>query len=391
MDKMRLGMIGVGGRGGMYRLWKEDERVQIVAGADVDAKAVERFKGDLPEAFVTDDYRRVLDRKDIDAVAVCTPDWLHHEHATAALKAGKHLFCEKPLSITIEDCDDILRTWKASGKRMMVGFNMRYAYFVLKMKELIDGGVIGEVKTVWTRHFVGWGGRFYYHDWHANRANTTSLLLQKGTHDLDVMHWLSGSHAVRAAGFGRLAHYGGDKPDDLRCRNCDVARMCMENARRWHGHDDLCCFRKEVNVEDMAVTIMEYANGVQATYMECHFSPDYERNYTFIGTEGRIESDEPEGKVYLFRRVPGKNNTTPEVFECASRFGGHGGADPQIAKDFVDMVVDGKPPRAPAVAGRWSVAAGVCATQSIRNGGVPVDVPPLPDDLKHLDEQTAKA
>ena len=74
-----------------------------------------------------------------------------------------------------------------------------------------------------------------------------------------------------------------------------------------------------------------------------------------------------------------------EVFECASRFGGHGGADPVISEDFVNMVLDGVEPRAPPVAGRWSVAAGVCATKSLRSGGAPVDVPPLPDDLKHLD------
>ena len=385
MEKMRLGMIGVGGRGGMYRNWMTDERVEIVVGADTNPKAFGRFTGDVPGVETVDDYRRVLDRRDVDAVAVCTPDFLHHEHATAALQAGKHVFCEKPLAITIDDCDDMLRTWKASGMRMMVGFNMRYAAFVLKMKELIDAGAIGEVKTVWTRHFVGWGGRFYYHDWHANRRNTTSLLLQKGSHDIDVMHWLCGSHAVRASGFGRLAHYGGDKPDDLRCRDCDIERMCVEQAGRWNAVDDRCAYRKEVDVEDAMVVNMQYASGVVAAYQECHFSPDYERNYTFIGTEGRIESDEPENCVYLYRRILGKNNTTPEVIPCESRFGGHGGADPQIARDFVDMVVDGARPRAPVVAGRRSVAAGVCAAESMRRGGIPIDVPDLPDDLKDLE------
>jgi len=78
----------------------------------VSTEARQAFAEALPDALVTDDYRRVLDRKDIDAVAVCTPDFLHHEHAVAALQAGKHLFCEKPLAITVEHCDDILRAWK---------------------------------------------------------------------------------------------------------------------------------------------------------------------------------------------------------------------------------------------------------------------------------------
>ena len=387
MDKMRLGMIGTGGRGSMYKMWMQDERVEVVAGADVDPGAVKSFSEDLPDAFVTDDYRRLLERRDIDAVAVCTPDFLHREHAVAALEAGKHLFCEKPLAITVEDCDTILRAWQTAGTRMMVGFNMRYAYFTVKMKELIDAGEIGEIKTAWTRHFVGRGGGFYYHDWHANRRNTTGLLLQKATHDLDVMHWICDTHTVRTSAFGQLMHYGGDRSDDLRCGDCAEAEGCFEEAAKWKSADDLCVYRKDVDVEDVSVMIMQYANGIQAAYQQCHFAPNYERNYTFIGTEGRIESDEPRGKVYLWRREAGKMHVEPdEVHECPSRFGGHGGADPQIAGDFVAMVLDGVEPRAAAVAGRWSVAAGVCATESLRNGGMPVDIPPLPDDLSHLGE-----
>ena len=385
MAAMRLGMIGTGGRGSMYKLWMQDDRVEVVAGADVSAEARRGFAADLPDAFVTDDYRRVLDRPDVDAVAVCTPDFLHREHAVAALDAGKHTFCEKPLAITIADCDDILRAREASGARMMVGFNMRYAYFCVKMKELVDAGAIGEIRTAWTRHFVGWGGRFYFHDWHAERKNTTGLLLQKATHDLDVMHWICGTHTVRTSAFGALSFYGGDMPNDLRCPACDIRETCTEEAAKWHGHDDLCAFRRAVDVEDVSVVVARYASGALAAYQQCHFAPHYERNYTFIGTEGRIESDEPHGKVHLYRRTPGEMQVEPtEVHECASRFGGHGGADPQIARDFVDMVVDGKAPRAPAVAGRWSVAAGVCATESLRRGGEPVDVPDLPDDLKGL-------
>ena len=115
----------------------------------------------------------------------------------------------------------------------------------------------------------------------------------------------------------------------------------------------MCAFRKEVDVEDVSVVIMQYANGIQAAYQQCHFTPEYEREYTFIGTEGRIESDEPHGKVYLWRREPGVNQVEPtDVFDVHSRHGGHGGADPQIARDFVDMVVDGAESRAPPVAGR---------------------------------------
>ena len=387
MDMIRMGMIGCGGRGTLYKLWREDPRVEIVAGADPKPAAREAFAAEAPDAFVTEDYRRLLDRRDIDAIAVCSPDFLHREHAVAALDAGKHVFCEKPLAITIEDCDDILRARERSGTRLMVGFNMRFFAFVCKMKELVDAGAIGQVKTVWTRHFVGSGGEWYYHDWHADRRNTTGLLLQKASHDLDVMHWICGSHTVRTSAFGSMEVYGGDMPNDLRCRDCERKETCPESAPRYRyaPPDDLCVYRKEVNVEDISLMNMQMANGVQASYAQCHFAPDYERNYTFIGAEGRIESDEPHQQVRLWKRTPGRGHCEPdEILDCPPPPGSHGGADPQIVRNFTDMVLDGAAPRAPAVAGRWSVAAGVCATQSLRNNGQPVDVPPLPEDLQHL-------
>ena len=93
-----------------------------------------------PDAFIATDYREMLERDDVDAVAITSPDFVHEEHAVAALEAGKHVFCEKPLAITTEGCDRILRTWKASGKRLMVGFNMRYMPVFRVMKEIVDSG-----------------------------------------------------------------------------------------------------------------------------------------------------------------------------------------------------------------------------------------------------------
>ncbi len=68
--------------------------------------------------------------------------------------------------------------------------------------------MIGEVKAAWCRHFVGWGGDFYFKDWHADRRNTTGLLLQKGAHDIDVLHWLCGGFTRRVNALGGLTVYG---------------------------------------------------------------------------------------------------------------------------------------------------------------------------------------
>ncbi|MFD2348458.1 Gfo/Idh/MocA family oxidoreductase [Nonomuraea ferruginea] len=73
---------------------------------------------------------------------------------------------------------------------------MRHMGVVRLMRDIIRRGDIGEPKTVWVRHFVGYGGDYYFKDWHADRTRTTGLLLQKAAHDLDVVHWLAGGYTT---------------------------------------------------------------------------------------------------------------------------------------------------------------------------------------------------
>lgn len=380
VDQLRMGMIGVGGRGGLWRNWHKPDggRSVVVAGADVSEDALAGFARDNgSNPFVTTDYRRMLERSDTEAVAVCSPDFCHEDHALAALQAGKHVFLEKPMAITTEGCDRILRAWQTSGKRLMIGFNMRYMNIFRVMKEIVDSGAIGGVKAVWVRHFVGYGGDFYYHDWHASRRNTTSLLLQKGSHDIDMIHWITGRYTRRVAAFGSLDYFGGDRPNDLVCDNCSDVRTCVEAMPG--SSRNQCAFRQEVDVEDNQVMIMELEGGIKASYLQCHFTPDYHRNYTFIGTEGRVENSEPEMKVWVKTR---RSNTYREMadreYQIKAAHGSHGGADPVICDDFLDMVLDGKEPIATPLAGRMSVAAGCAGAHSIRTGGSPVDIPPPP-------------
>lgn len=85
---------------------------------------------------------------------------------------------------------------------------MRHMGVVRLMRDIIVRGDIGEPKTVWTRHFVSYGGDYYFKDWHADRRRTTGLLLQKAAHDLDVIHLLAGGYARRVNAFGDLLVYG---------------------------------------------------------------------------------------------------------------------------------------------------------------------------------------
>lgn len=385
MEKVRIGVIGAGLRGSLAKYWHEHEQSEVVALADISEERRERFHGWLDhkdDLLLTDDYKALLVRDDIDAIAVLSPDYLHEEHIIAALQAGKHVYAEKPLAITTEGCDRIIEEWEKSGKHLMVGFNMRYMSMYQTMKEIIDSGVIGDIKAVWVRHFVGFGGYFYYHDWHGNSKNTTSLLLQKGSHDLDVIHWLTGKYTKKVSAFGSLDYYGGDKPNDLTCPTCDLKNTCPEYVE--HTFTE-CAFREEIDVEDNNMLIMELEGGIKASYLQCHFTPDYERNYTFIGTEGRIENDDVNGKVYVKTR---KTNTWRELsdvtYDMKPERGGHGGADPKITEDFIKLVLYDQQPLSSPLDGRMSVAVGCAATESLRAGGKVMQIPTLTKKVESM-------
>ena len=352
----------------------------MVGGADISSAALAAFKAKVnSDAFVTQDYRGLLEREDIDAIAVTSPDFTHEEYVCAAFAAGKHVFCEKPMAISTEGCDRMLRAWKASGKRFMIGFNMRYMNIFRVMKDVVDSGVIGEVKVVWVRHFVGHGGEWYYHDWHGNSRNSTGLLLQKASHDIDMVHWITGQYGKRVSGFGSLDYYGGDKPDDLVCNQCDQRDTCVEYQYTEGKANQMnqCVFRSEVDVEDNSTIMLELENGIKVTYMQCHYTPDYCRNYTFIGTEGRLENLDDGSQVIVKLRNRSRRwaNLADHKYQVKPASGGHGGADPLVAEDFLDVVLEGKEPLATPMAGRMSVAVGCAATHSIRNDSVRVEIP----------------
>ena len=331
-----------------------------------------------PDAVITADTADVI-ASDVDAVMVLTPDDLHADPIVAALEAGKAVFSEKPLAITVEDADRVLAAAQRTGSRLYVGHNMRHMPVITLMKRLIDEGRIGEVKAVWCRHFVGHGGDFYFKDWHADRSRVTSLLLQKGAHDIDVIHWLAGGYTRRVAAMGDNVVYGAitDRQDRSEQRMWDW--FSLDN---WPP-TELTGLNPVVDVEDISQVNMRLDNGVLASYEQCHFTPDYWRNYTVIGTQGRIENfgDDAGQQVGLWNRRHRGWAAPDETFEVPAAEGGHGGADSLLIKEFLRFVRDGGRTDTSPVAAREAVVTGVLAAASLRGDGSAVDVPALPADL----------
>jgi len=386
MTDLKIGVVGFGARGGLAQHAHhpgEGSRVTVVADPTPRSKdkARELFGEDVA---TVDDVDQLLAEHEVDAVMILAPDFAHAEVALKTLAAGIPTFSEKPMAIRVEDTDAMLALAMEKRTRLFVGHNMRHMPVIRQMKAIVDSGRIGRVRAIWCRHFVGTGGDFYFKDWHADRSKATSLLLQKGAHDIDVIHWLAGGYTRRVSGIGDLAVYG------------DVTDRRDNSDRRmgdWYDEDVWPpTEQKELNpvidVEDISMLSMTLDNGVLASYEQCHFTPDYWRNYTVIGDAGRIENmgDGSGDQIHIWesrRSGPGR----PDAVEVVARAtGGHGGADPSLVAEFLRFAREGGITDVSIIAAREAVATGVYGAESIRNGGIPYDIPALsPEVVEYFD------
>jgi predicted dehydrogenase len=146
-------------------------------------------------------YQDLLADPSIDAVSVCTANSSHAEISIAALHAGKHVLCEKPMATTQADCDAMVQAAEESGRYLMIGQNQRLAKAHVKAKELIDSGLIGEIISFRTTFGHGgpetWsvdpGKSTWFFD--KNRA-AMGAMADLGIHKTDLIHYLTGDHVV---------------------------------------------------------------------------------------------------------------------------------------------------------------------------------------------------
>jgi predicted dehydrogenase len=195
-DPSRIGVGIVGcGRVAMTRHLPVLDRMddaRILAVADPDphrrSEAADRFQ--VPRAAA--DVHELLDVPHLDVVAVCVPPAQHAEVVVAALRAGKHVFVEKPLALDLDECDRMVNEVKASGLRAAVGHSLRWHPHVRKLKADVDGGVLGEIRILTTTFC----GRADYAgpvpEWRKHPDLGGSTFFEMGVHDLDLWRFLTG-------------------------------------------------------------------------------------------------------------------------------------------------------------------------------------------------------
>ncbi len=189
MAKINVAVIGVGSFGAKHAATLHaNDRVNLVAVCDADAEAAKKCGEDCKVPYFTD-YNEVLKNSEIEAVCVVTPDFLHRDIVVAALEAGKHVLCEKPLALNLEDCKVMIAAAKKTDKVFMVGQICRYTPSFKAVKEIIDRGEIGELFFIESE---------YAHDYSHMPKDSWRLhpdrhgLIGGGCHAVDLIRWLAG-------------------------------------------------------------------------------------------------------------------------------------------------------------------------------------------------------
>lgn len=380
---LRIGVVGVGARA-LLPLNAEESSVpaKIVAACEphklAEKRVRERLKREPDTIALTSTVSELIDFG-IDAAFVTSPDDTHADITCELLEAGVPVYLEKPLAIHLDDATRVLETAYRTGTKLYLGHNMRHMNVVRTIRKLIREGRIGKVQAIWCRHFVGSGGDFYFKDWHATREHGTGLLLQKAAHDIDVMHWLADSHTTEVVGMGDLMVY------DKVTSRADHSDELMSD---WYSLDNWPPLSQRglnevIDVEDLSMMLMRMDSGVLASYQQCHFTPDYWRNYTVIGTEGRLENfgDGEGGVIKLWNKRTHYNPDGDEQFPIIGDAQGHGDADKLTVDEFLRFITQDVETDTNPLGAWYAVAAGIQATASLRDGSTPRVVPQLQQEL----------
>jgi predicted dehydrogenase len=227
-DKVRIAVIGTGSRGSYHlsflKQMEETDNIQIVALCDnyePHLKEAMKFTKGTAKGF--SDYRKVLDLKDLDCVLIATPLHQHAHIAIDALKAGKHVFCEKTMARTLSECKLMYDTAKQTGKILQIGHQRCFKPTYIKAIEYIRSGKIGKVNQI----------RAYWHrnndwrrplpspelerqiNWRLYKEYSCGLMTELASHQIQVANWVLGKTPVSVMGTGSINYWkDGREVDD---------------------------------------------------------------------------------------------------------------------------------------------------------------------------------
>ncbi|XP_039223613.1 uncharacterized oxidoreductase YjhC-like isoform X1 [Crotalus tigris] len=384
-------VIGAGNRGqnySFYALYYPD-RMKVIGVADpreiVRKKLQDAHK--IPAENVFDDWIAAAEReKFADAVIITTPDRLHKAPAVAFAQKGYHILLEKPMAVTAEDCKEIVRACERNHVILAVCHVLRYHPVTLKIKELLDAGLIGDICHIQHLGPIGFwhfAHSFVRGNWR-NESESSFSLLAKSCHDIDLINfWMGNKRCLQVSSFGRLLHFTKEnkpKGASTRCLDCSVESNCAYSARKiyleraekgafnWpvsvvcsNGGSDIetltealrlgpygrCIYDCDNDVVSHQVVNMEFEGGATAAFTMVAFTEKLgERTTTIYGTKGELSCKGGE-EIEIFDFLQKKRTSffprlTPGIPACLD---GHCGADYYLIHSFVSAVSENDPSR----------------------------------------------
>ena len=267
MTPVRYGVVGLGQvstKGHIPSILQIPE-AEIVAVADVNSDALDAMKRQIDGVRTYATHTELLADRDVEVALIATPNWLHVEQAVAAFDAGKHVFCEKPLGVDLDECNTILAAQARSGKLLQVGHEMRYAHLMRSLYEKVQEGLIGNVQMITFQEF-----RFPLLPGWRQTGKTGGVMLEKNSHFFDMFNWLAGDEPVRVLGCG--------------------------------GNN----VNKDSPLIDHCIVTVEYANQVRATLVMCLFAEHgSEATLDVVGETGRLIAQVVSQRLeYYSRKEP---------------------------------------------------------------------------------------
>ena len=211
MDKLRVGFIGVGRIADLHHLgYKDNPNAELHAVCGAEPEILQQRAREWGVEKTYDDYRRLLDDPEVDAVEVITPHHLHAEMTVAALEAGKHVSVQKPMALTLTEADAMLGAARRSGRLLRVIENYRYNGSITKAKELIEAGEIGDLLSIRIKSLsgnvrYGWDIPQTSKAWRSDpsRSGQGSIVFDHGYHIWSIARYFFGDVERVFAFFGR--------------------------------------------------------------------------------------------------------------------------------------------------------------------------------------------
>ncbi len=333
MKKLRLGIIGAGEFStthitGALRV----KEAEIVAICDVDIEKAEALAKTYYIENVYSDYKELLKRKDIDAVTLPLPDQVHKQITIDALRAGKHVLCEKPMSLDLDECKEMIKVANECGKELMVGQVGRYTPAFREAKRLLNEGAIGELFMIESE---------YAHDYSA----------------------IGGAGGWRVTPEREPIIGGG-------CHAVDLVRMIAGNPSEVFAFANNKSL-KDWPIHDCTMAVMKLPNGVIGKVMT---STGCKRSYTMrstlYGTKGTIIFDNTSPTISLFKEqftddktFDGMNQQTLEV-KIPIELNNHNvGGEIQ---DFCNAIINGEHVVTSGVEGASTVSVCLAIVESFK-------------------------